>query len=320
MPKKGKIKLLQNNVALFGQLYIAMQNRQSDLGEFFSHEIQSFPPSLSDLGMLHLPGTKSDLLRCLGQPMKEEPPSTYDCKVLDGAVIVHCLPTFNVTTFDMYADVVFIPHLEIQLQDTNRLDIVWDAYISDSLKESTREKRAKGIRRKVSGSTKIPGNWQNFLGDPVNKKELFAFLTSKIESFHRPPTNKVYVTSGQGVSACGSSVQMDDCNHEEADTKIMVHIRHALEQDARTVQVRTVDTDVVVILIGVFCDLVNIQPSSEFWIAFGMGKHYRMLHINSIFQSLGESRSRALPVFHAFSGSDTISSFHGKGKKSAWQA
>ena len=26
LPKKGKIKVLQNNVALFGQLYIAMQN------------------------------------------------------------------------------------------------------------------------------------------------------------------------------------------------------------------------------------------------------------------------------------------------------
>ena len=40
-------------------------------------------------------------------------------------------------------------------------------------------------------------------------------------------------------------------NHEEADTRIMVHIHHALEHDARTVLVRKVDTDVVVILIGI---------------------------------------------------------------------
>ena len=101
LPKKGKMKVLQNNVALFGQLYIAMQNRQSDLNEFFAHEIQSFPPSLSDFGMLYLPGTKSDLLPCLDQSTKTEPPSTYDCKVLDGSVIVHCLPTFNVSTFNI---------------------------------------------------------------------------------------------------------------------------------------------------------------------------------------------------------------------------
>ena len=47
---KGKIKVLQNNVALFGQLYIAMQSRDGDLDEFFTHEVQSFPPSLSDFG------------------------------------------------------------------------------------------------------------------------------------------------------------------------------------------------------------------------------------------------------------------------------
>ena len=76
--KKGKMKVLQNNVALFGQLSIAMQNRQSNLNEFFAHEIQS----LSDFGMLYLPGTKSDLLPCLGQSTKTEPPSTYDCKVI----------------------------------------------------------------------------------------------------------------------------------------------------------------------------------------------------------------------------------------------
>ena len=57
----------------------------------------------------------------------------------------------------------------------------------------------------------------------MNKKELFAFLTSKIESFSWPPTKSVCVTSGQAVSACGLSVPMDDCNYEEADTRIMVH-------------------------------------------------------------------------------------------------
>ena len=40
--KQGKkFKMLQNNVALFGQLYISMQSRDGDLKEFFAHEIQS---------------------------------------------------------------------------------------------------------------------------------------------------------------------------------------------------------------------------------------------------------------------------------------
>ena len=51
-----------------------------------------------------------------------------------------------------------------------------------------------------------------------------------------------------------------------------------------------------------------------------MGKNYRFYHINVICATLGEPQSRALPVFHAFSGCDTTSAFNGKGKKSAWQA
>ena len=47
------------------------------LKEFFAHEIQSFPPSLSDFGKLHLPNTKSDTLKCLDQDEQPEPPSLY---------------------------------------------------------------------------------------------------------------------------------------------------------------------------------------------------------------------------------------------------
>ena len=81
-------------VALFGQLYIAIQNRQSDLNEFFAHEIQSFPPSLSDFGMLYLPGTKSDLLPFLGQSTKTELPSTYNSKSwMDPLLSIACQPS-----------------------------------------------------------------------------------------------------------------------------------------------------------------------------------------------------------------------------------
>ena len=261
--------MLQNNVALFGQLYIVMQNRVSDLDQFFAHEIQSFPPSLSDFGNLHLPGTKSDLLHCLEQPDQPEPPSAYCCKVFDGAVIVHCLPVIGTSTFDGYANEVFIPYLEKQLKTAKRLDLVWDSYIPDSLKESTRVKRGTGVRRKVSGQTKLPGNWMDFLRDPINKKELFAFLTSKVKEFHWPHGKEIFVTSGETVS---SSIGMGNCNHEEADTRIVVHILHALEQGAKTVLVRTVDTHVVVILVGKFYDLLKTQPLTDIWMAFGMGK------------------------------------------------
>ena len=126
-----------------------------------------------------------------------DPPSVYDCKVLDGAVVVHSLPTAGVSTFNEYSTDVFIPHIVKQLRDANRVDIVWDSYKPGSLKESTREKRGKGIRRKVAGQTKMPTNWSDFMKDPSNKTELFDFLTVAIGQYQFPPCKIVYVTAGK---------------------------------------------------------------------------------------------------------------------------
>ena len=59
-----------------------MQSREGDLKEFFAHEIQSFPPLLSDFGKLYLPGTKSDILNCMDRPDVSDPPSVNGCTVL----------------------------------------------------------------------------------------------------------------------------------------------------------------------------------------------------------------------------------------------
>ena len=158
----------------------------------------------------------------------------------------------------------------------------------------------------------------DFLRDPNNKSELFAFLTLRIGQFVFPPDKAVYVTSGQSVISTRSD--MMDCNHEEADTRIIVHILHALHQGMNTFKVRTVDTDVVVILLGAFFELSQAQPLVDIWIAFGTSKNYRFYNINTMCNILGELKSRAIPVFHSLTGSDTTSFFKGKGKKSAWKA
>ena len=152
-----------------------MQSRDGDLEEFFAHEIQSFPPSLSDLGKLHLPSTKSDLLKCLEQPGMADPPLAYDCILLDGAVIVHYLSTKTVSTFNEYADKVFIPYIIKQLQDSTRVDIVWDTYLLDSLKESTQEKRGKGVRKKSGKLNCQAAGWTSFTILLINKSYLFSY-------------------------------------------------------------------------------------------------------------------------------------------------
>ena len=112
---KQQMKSLKNDVNLFSRLYIGCQNRDGNLDEFFQHENQAFPPSLSDGGGIRL-GVKSDLLTCLedfSQPRTEVPPTSGI--VLDGAVIIHFLKPATVKTFNEYAQQVFVPYIRSKL-------------------------------------------------------------------------------------------------------------------------------------------------------------------------------------------------------------
>ena len=129
--------------------------RQGDLQEFFSHENHSWPPSLSVHGKLRLPNCKSELLSCLSEGISDVPDlPIFDAKVFDGAVVIHSLSKGDAVTFADYSSQVFIPWTLRELTACPRIDIVWDVYKSDSLKEATRQKRGRGIRRKVSPQTK----------------------------------------------------------------------------------------------------------------------------------------------------------------------
>ena len=113
---------------------------------------------------------------------------------------------------------------------------------------------------------------------------------------------------------------MMECTHEEADTRVMVHLLHAVENGSANVEVQTVGTDIVVLLIGHFFNLHENHPNIDLWVAFGVGKNFQYIHINSICNDLGREQSHALPILHAFSGCDTTSSFCVQGKKSVMRA
>lgn len=233
--------------------------------------------------------------------------------ILDGAVVVNFLKPLAAKTFDDYAVKVFLPYIKAKLQHVNRVDIVWDRYHENSLKAQARNKRGKGIRRRVDGSTYLPKNWQQFLRDSANKTELFTFLVKHI---------KLLVTSKQLISTNGLEVvcipprgtsHLAPCNHEEADTRMILHLADAVNEGFHKILLRTVDSDVVVL-----CVAAAAKIDVELWVAFGMGKHFRYIPAHEIAASLGPDKSQALPMFHAYTGCDTVSSFATRGKKTAW--
>lgn len=77
---------------------------------FFKHENQPFLPSLSEYGKLQS-SKKSDLMSILLPDDQHEPPNFFDSINIDGAALVHLLPAASITTFDEYADSVFLSYL-----------------------------------------------------------------------------------------------------------------------------------------------------------------------------------------------------------------
>ena len=109
--------------------------------------------------------------------------------------------------------------------------------------------------------------------------------------------------------------EFENCDHEEADSRIFSHIAQSVACGYTNFAIRTGDTDVAVIAISVAAKLPEIK---SLIVNFGTGNNFRKINIGNITKALGYSVSRVLPLFHSFTGCDSVSSFSGKGKKSAW--
>ena len=285
-----------------------------------AHESSCFPPSLTAKGKMHH-GDKSEILECIvPAELDNQRPSTT-AAILDGAVLVQMIRPKSSETIGDYIYNDFLPYILSWFDSNDRVDIVWDVYSKTSLKAGTREQRGSGLRRRVTFATKVPGNWSSFLRVDLNKQELFIEIANQLKLLQLPNGKQLFFTI---LDKCSSSPLDSDvsalspCSHEEADSRIFLHVAAAASCGHRKLIVRTTDSDVVVLAVSAFVSLG--QKVDELWVAFGMQRRYRYIPVHTIAAQLGPAKSSALPAFHALTGCDTTSSFFGKGKKTAWVA
>ena len=222
-------------------------------------------------------------------------------------------------TFQEYAEKIFCVYLKCQLDNAERLDVIWDRYLPQSLKQGVRELHGQGIgsiRRRVQADTPIPVNWESFLRLNGNKDDLFQYLASCIQTMDTREKVIISTLRNAVVASCTYDCHaLQPCDHEEADTCILLHAADCQKQGFSKFMIRTVDTDIVVLAVSIFHQL----KLEEVWIAFGMKKKFRYIPIHQIAQSLSKSRCLALPVFYSLTGCDVSSFMYGKGKKTAWE-
>ena len=129
--------------------------------------------------------------------------------------------------------------------------------------------------------------------DPANKQELFPFLSNKLANADCPHDEEIVVTSGVTSIVRGAIRYMTQCDHEEADTRMLIHLLEALRNGSTNCLVHTVDTDVFVILFGKFHHLVSFCQDVNVWVTFGFGKNYTHYHI---YEDLDWEKCLSLPV------------------------
>ena len=305
---------MKGDCSLFARLYISCQTRDGDLDEFFPHENQGSLPSLLHGDKLRLPKKKSEPSECLqaNTTPQTDVPSAIDVAIIDSTAVVNMVKPGTEKTFSGYAEESFLPYINSHLRHVKRVDVVWDEYVENSLKATTSSDQGTSVPRRVAANYQLPHNWKDFLRVDENKYKLFNYLAESIAS---PKVEKqVISTYGKQVL---STLPRDDtsslapCTHEEADTRMLLHVQDAVQRGHKKILLLTVDTDALVLKVAVLYQLRE-HEQLELWVAFGTGTHLRYIPAHDISRNLGSQVSKALPVIHAFTGCDTVSSLRGK--------
>ena len=165
--------------------------------------------------------------------------------------------------------------------------------------------------RIVNPDQTVPKQWKKFLSCGENKESLIKFLCQhwkmyKSSRLHGVST--IYVTAEEECHVFYSSECRDapvvcsvcpelESNHEEADTRMVLHAKHA-SNPYDTVIIRSSDTDVLILFLAM---MHNFRSKDLFLIA-GTGSNVRVIHLNKIYNAVSEEVCLCLLGFHAFTG------------------
>ena len=235
--------------------------------------------------------------------------------IIDGMAIVNGISkTEQIRTCGDFAQ-AFIERLEHIARSYDEVRLVFDRYITSSLKDKMRRKRTKGKSTyyHIRDSTVIKNiSLKDFLSNVKTKAELTEYLATQCISYskaHPEKLKKFLVTSGT-VTKGNTSVPAQLLTHsqEEADTLVILHAL-TVEKHAE-VTIDSPDTDIFILLIHRCSEL----PLDTRFLT-GKGKTRRSIPIKQIYDALGEKRASALLGFHTFTGTDMSGRFAGKTKE-----
>ena len=163
---------------------------------------------------------------------------------------------------------------------------------------------------------------KTYLANPKNKDNLNNFIFSEWEKrmSQKIEQSQLLVLAGGfqeherviGISR-NHVEELDEVysNHEEADTRLILHIQFSIERfGTKRAVIWSPDTDVMIL--GVF---FAQELGIEIWFKTRTKEKVRFIPLHEISSFLGQELTLTLLAFHAITGCDSTSCFKGKGKK-----
>ena len=319
---------------LFGRLLIVAKVREINLREVLSYELSAVPYSLA-----HSDGTlrqtaKNVLLQILENYATVHPrlsaiAGIATVYILDGIALVQMMRFAGAKTFGEMA----IKYYEaitsyLRYENCHRVDVVFDQYWHIFIKGDERKQRgeANALEVKIHGeSTPVPKQWNKYISNVKNKVGLCAFLAERfceIGKRQLEPDKQLLIGEGTRDGDLALSVRNGQSltvsvlisDHEEADTRLLLHAKHAC-QDGQRIVVQSPDTDVLVLCVSHYREI----GCQQLWFKTGVKDRPRFIPVHDVSTNLGPEICSALPAFHALTGCDSTSAFLRIGKKKAWK-
>ena len=206
--------------------------------------------------------------------------------------------------------------------ESSRIDVVFNVYLDESVKNAERVNR--GSDSGILFSNIVAGHkvkqWRRLLSSSKSKSNLIKFLAQdwQKQSLRAKLLNKVmYVTC---ESKCfrvtedtWSEVESLYSTQEEADTRMLLHAKHA-EEESTAIIIASQDTDVFIMSLSFAHEF-----ACQLYVKSGTQTREKIVDVHKVAAAVGYNMCCALPGLHSFTGSDSVSAFGGKGKISAFK-
>ena len=216
-------------------------------------------------------------------------PDDFDVCVVDGGALLHKV-NWPKTTYSAVLD-RYETHMKRRYEKYNNVKVVFDGYSDEKSTKSQEHLRRMGTTSasiQIKENTKVTCNSEAFLANQSNKDQLIKLMCTRLEA------------AGFATVQC----------HGDADTLI---VKTGLEfaERGRTVVTMAADTDILVLLMSHWRKgMGEMIFGTEIKVKNKMSK-LRYWRISDL---LAENHPETLLFAHAWTGCDTTSAIHQKGK------